>query len=266
MIDYQWITRDEIRPGAFRIESADYHGGAGVSSSTLKDIYKTSPMHAMYERGDTPAMAFGRAFHSYILEPETFDEFYKLGPTKTRTSKAWVEMEKENPGVELISEDDLVLLQELAAKMETSEYWNKIKPFDREVAFFTTDEKTGVLKKCKCDMIGDRIVDWKTTVSAAPGEFIRAAVGDLYMYHVSAAYYVDIVKEHTGTELPFVWAAIEKKPPYAIAYYRVPQLAIERGRNIYRSALDKYAECVEKQEFPGFPDYEVEPDLPGWFR
>ena len=66
-------------PGFYRIPHQDYHAGAGLSQSMIKALLR-SPAHAKVPVEETPAMRFGRAFDTGVLEPHLFDEEYVIRP------------------------------------------------------------------------------------------------------------------------------------------------------------------------------------------
>lgn len=78
---------EEQKPGIYAgISNADYHGGAGVSKSSL-DIVRRSLAHfkhaqdereAGVEREETAAMLLGSATHCAALEPYEFEKEYAL--------------------------------------------------------------------------------------------------------------------------------------------------------------------------------------------
>ena len=69
----------------------EYRMAEGVSRSELNTILQKTPMHFLYEsthpKEDTPALAFGRATHKAVLEPETFSEEFVEGIKVDRRTK-----------------------------------------------------------------------------------------------------------------------------------------------------------------------------------
>lgn len=263
MFDYPYITMEDIRPGIFRIDHADYHNGPGVSSSTLKAILR-SPAHTKTEMGDSPALAFGRAFHMAILEPELYRVSYAVKPKGLRSgTKKHTEWMAENEGKESISEDDQEKINRMAENVKNTKTWQKFKDYPAEIAHFAMHEPTGLLLKCKCDMIGDVIVDWKSTSNASPKSFFSDMAK--YQYPLSAALYQDIVLETTGRKMMFVIGAVEKTPPFGVAFYELMDDSLEQGRKDYKEALSIYGQCVAEDKWPCYPD-EIQPaKLPRWY-
>jgi hypothetical protein len=51
----------------------------------------------------------------------------------------------------------------------------------------------------------------------------------------------------TGMELPFLFVAVEKEAPHAVAVYRADPEIIEVGRKKYRAALQLLKWCQESR-------------------
>ena len=67
------------------------------------------------------------------------------------------------------------------------------------------------------------------------------------------------MKAVTGTELPFLFVAVEKEPPHAVAVYRADPEIIEIGRRKYQAALQLLKWCQESGTWPAYqPAGEVE--------
>jgi exodeoxyribonuclease VIII len=71
-----------MQPGVYpNLTNEEYHGGPGISKSGL-DLIHRSPLHyraaktAANDNEPTAAQAIGTAFHSLLLEPESFAQLY----------------------------------------------------------------------------------------------------------------------------------------------------------------------------------------------
>jgi len=268
--DYEYLTREEMagRKGLFRIDHDDYHAGPGVSSSQIKALLK-SPAHSQVQIEQTPAMEFGTAFHTAILEPELFADTYVVMSKFDRRTKQgkvdYAEWMEANEGKSFITEDEQQALLAMQAAVGRSKYWQRVKSYDREVSALTTHKETGLFLKCKPDMLGDMIIDFKTTRDASPSAFFRSLYSEPFLYGVSAAFYTDIVADVTGRTLPFVFCAVEKSPPYGVAWYEMKPAGYEEAARKYQWALRRWAECEQKNEWPSYPDEIVQLEPPAYF-
>jgi exodeoxyribonuclease VIII len=84
-----------INPGIYNLSSEAYHHGPGISRSGLME-FKRSPYHYWYKHLNpdyiaepaTPAQIFGNALHTYVLEPEKFDQQFFVAPKFDKRTKA----------------------------------------------------------------------------------------------------------------------------------------------------------------------------------
>uniref|UniRef100_E6QW59 Putative exodeoxyribonuclease 8 PDDEXK-like domain-containing protein n=1 Tax=mine drainage metagenome TaxID=410659 RepID=E6QW59_9ZZZZ len=63
------------------LPNAEYHSGEEISHSGIVQLLKSPEHYLHYKTGDrepTPAMEFGSAFHTYVLEPALFHEVYSV--------------------------------------------------------------------------------------------------------------------------------------------------------------------------------------------
>lgn len=271
------------------VSNEDYHRGVGVSKSDLDKIAR-SPLHYITEkrnpRPPTPQMFFGSAFHAIVLEPELFAETYVPDPAPGSYSKdakaARFELEAagkivigsktdDDKGIwgasdwdKLHRMRDAVLAHPIASVLldpdqgpvEQSVYW--------------IDPETRKLCKCRPDKWNDAhrvLVDLKSTMDASYTGFGKACAN--YRYNVQAAYYLDgwfraSDRPLGGTARAFVFAAVEKEPPYAVACYRLDAEEIEAGREMYRRDLDLYAQCHAENQWPGYDESIRVLRMPPW--
>jgi exodeoxyribonuclease VIII len=107
------------------------------------------------------------------------------------------------------------------------------------------------------------ILDLKTCLDARSDPFSRSCWN--YRYHVQAAYYLDGYRVATEESAEaFLFIAIEKAPPYAVAVYHANEDMIDQGRSEYQRDLITYAECLAKDEWPGYPEEIASLVLPRW--
>lgn len=62
----------------------------------------------------------------------------------------------------------------------------------------------------------------------------------------------------------FVFIAVEKKPPYAVAVYVLDSDSVDLGRAQYRRDLNRYAQCLQTDTWPGYGDKIQTISVPGW--
>lgn len=67
-----------------------------------------------------------------------------------------------------------------------------------------------------------------------------------------------------GEPKHFIFIAVEKKPPYAVGVYVLDAESVDLGRAVYRADLQRYADCVKADEWPGYGDKIQTISVPGW--
>lgn len=246
-------------PSKQKITNDEYHAHPATGSSDLKIILR-SPAHYKYEKQNksepTPAMRFGTLAHAALLEPKIFAEAVEIPIFEgTGSRKAKEEWFRNHHGKMVLKADEMDTIRGmLVATSKNKTARALLAGGAAEEAFFDQCQETGVVRKAKPDFIRDNIiVDIKTTVDADPSEFAKQIAK--LKYHLSAAYYLDVVGSVLGTKLEkFVIVAIEKEPPYGVSVHLLDEGTIDAGRHLYRKALKILKECKDKNEWPGYPD------------
>lgn len=260
-------------PGLLVMPAKRYHEDKAIGHSGILRMLK-SPAHLReyldYPHQLTPAMAFGSAVHSFILEPKRFSEEYSVAEKFDRRTKegkeAAAKFDAENQGKTLITSEELATLTLIRASVHSHKGAARLlSRGDAELSVFWNDPATGIACKCRTDWFdGEAITDVKSCTDASLNGFSRSVA--TFGYDVQAAFYVDGIKAATGMELPFNFIAAEKDAPHAVAVYRADPEVIEVGRKKYRAALQLLKWCQESGSWPAYqPEGEIELiSLPRW--
>lgn len=257
------------------VPNADYHADNGVSSTQLKDVATKTPAHALARRNgeqkDTPALVFGDALHVAVLEPDRYPTSHMRGPDGDGRSKqakeARAALAADHPDATILPPAVFDAVEQIAAKVrEHPRFESLLTGGQAETSGYWTDEETGLACRIRPDYMhpaSPLLVDLKTTLDASPKGFQRALT--TYGYHIQAAFYLDGFEAIEACPCrDFVFVAVEKTPPYAVAIYRLDDAAVEYGRRQYRRALRTIADCIESGTWPAYSD-DVEPiTLPEW--
>ena len=244
--------------------AAQYHATDAVSASLLKQIAK-SPAHAkaylQQQQEPTAAMLFGTAFHTCVLESERFNDEYAVftGDKRTKEGKATYEALVAN-GQTIITATDYATITAMASAIGDHPAASNLVRGDgqTEVSMFWDDDKTGLQCKCRPDIwLGKVIVDLKTTEDASPEGFARSIQN--YGYGIQAAHYL----AGSGAD-SFIFVAVEKKAPYAVAVYELDPLSLDICEKQRRSLLEYWANCREAEMYPAYSDDCQLISLPAW--
>lgn len=262
--------------GLIEMTNEEYHSGDGISKSHL-DVVAKSPLHYWSKYLDpnrepeapTPAMILGSATHCAILEPDLFPAQYAAMPEgldrRTKVGKEAYEQLMES-GKTILSTDDYAACLAMRDAVHTHPIARTLLQDGKaEQSFFCTEPETGELVKCRPDWITENgvVVDIKTTDDASPDGFAKSAAN--FRYYVQAPWYLDILERLYGEAPPyFLFVAVEKKRPHAVAVYFVENDQIAIGRERYLKDLNRIAECKTSGNWPGYSD-QIEPlKLPRW--
>jgi hypothetical protein len=250
-------------PGIYSdIPAEAYHAMTDyVSKSYLKKLDKC-PAAARVPQEDTPAMAFGRASHVYLLEgPEMFFQECAVLPSginkrTTAGKEEWAQFEAANQGKTLVSGDDFLKLVEMKKALNAHPFASKLLAEGvSEQSVFWQDAEINILMKCRPDRIPDGgkgvLVDLKTCACAGEYEFCRDVVK--YGYAMQAAIYLDGLNAVTGNEYDaFCFIALCKEPPYQTEVYILDAVFIQYGRDEYKRLLRIEAECRRTGIYPNY--------------
>lgn len=231
--------------------------------------------------GDGRDFIFGNAVHTAVLEPATFDSRYTVAPPEPECDKRtkegkkiykhWVETvmgpwSKEHGHKIVLKQEELDDVRVMARRcFEHPKFHTLLSSGQTEVSYFSRCQKTGLLKKCRADLISPSakiICDLKTTSDASANGFARSVVK--FLYHVKAAYYWDILKEIYGEEFVFTFMAAEKAPSYDVQMHELLNVHIQLGQMIYQPKLE-YIAKVLRGELTGMYPHDINAiTLPKW--
>jgi hypothetical protein len=259
----------EIEPGLYYdISHDDYLAMPGLSVSKLK-TFSQAPAKARWgEHKETSALRLGTLWHCAVLESDQFEKRYAPTRLERRGTSAWENETRAAMGRELVKQADYdealyvrdaVLSHPVARALLMGA--NSV-----EQSFFWHDPVTGLLCRGRADLLRPDmrvIADVKTTEDASPREFARSIAK--YKYHWQDSHYTDGITEAAGWRPEaFVFFAIEKIKPYLVGVYELSARAKERGQIEVRREVNRYAECVRSDVWPGYSQSIETIDLPGW--
>lgn len=241
-----------------------YLSGPEVSKSKLWTAINRSPAHACTDVEESNAMALGTAIHCAVLEPDEFTTRFVRGPSDRRGLR-WKELREEH-GDALVTEADYDAARDVRDAVAKHAALRRVLPgMAHEVSAFAVDPITGLPMRARFDAIDKRRgfgVDLKTTTDARATTFVRR-VSDLG-YHAQEALYTDIARLCGRDVEAFLFVVVETAAPYAVALFELGPDDVAEGRAAMRAALDLWARCKERNEWPAY-GADVQPlALPRW--
>jgi hypothetical protein len=256
-----------------RDSNADYHGNKDYIGSTSLKKYLKSPAHFVgeEEKDETEALKFGSAYHSFVLENETFKKDYFVfddseiiailvgegskNPRNTNKYKAWVEETYAlATGKEMISRETYKQMQTMKDVLFNHFFARYLLTGgESELSHYT--EIDGVKVKIRPDhMIKDKrtFVDLKTCKSAEFSEFQKHSAQ--MKYHLSVALYADILESiySPGQAWDAFLIAQEKTAPYCFSIFSCNGNFMRVGQYEYTLALQQHKYCLETGIYEGY--------------
>ena len=278
-----------MKPGIYKdIPFEDYEKWPGVRKSWFKHILK-SGLHFKHflENGDKDSefMRFGNLVDTLLFELVEFETRYvhipEMYPSKTGDKKwnwnATHCKEWRNKAIEEglipISLNDENRARDIVDKIKRhSKAGNWLSEASYQVSLSWVDPETNLSCMGRIDALraNEGIIDLKITNNPHPGAFSR--IINNFLYHAQGAFYHDGYLIATGKEpeelpsIPFSIIAVEDQPPHDVVCYNLGPESFECGRIIYRTALDRYKEYKENDEYPGYSNVAEEIEIPMYAR
>jgi hypothetical protein len=247
-----------------------------VNKSALDKIHKTPAHYRAWvdwsQDEETPALAFGKALHCAVLEPEVFALRYVVQPgfgdLRTKEGKvardAWL---ANNASKIAITAEDAKRIDGIRASLAAHPKAALLIGGQSEVTLRWDDADTGLPCKARADYYRpdlDACIDLKTTIDASPDGFAKSCAN--YRYHVQQAHYSEGFVAIGKPLDAFVFVAVEKDPPYACAFYVLDAEGEEMGVAARRADMDRFAECMNTGEFPSYDTGIIQLTLPRWTK
>lgn len=255
-----------------------YHSDVSRISKSGLDYIAKSPAH-YWERylnpnrepeRKTDALVEGNAFHVLTLEADKFPHHFVIMPKFSGTGS----VAKKDEFLQTNAEKSIITMDQYdkVRRMRDSVMKHPIASQLIAVGIAETtlkweDPVTDAPCKCRKDWwnpSNQLIVDLKSTEDASEEGFAKSSFK--YRYHVQGAFYLDGARANNLNPQGFVFIAVEKKPPYLVNVFYMPDDIIDFGRRIYVSDLQTYMNCRQANQWPGY-DVQIKPlNLPSWVK
>ena len=250
---------------------ADYLKSPSLSNSGIQR-FRRSPAHYQaylsQPSKDTPALRFGRIIHTAILEPDKCK--LAVAPECDRRTKAgkdlWASFQADNIGADIVTDDEMAAIAGIQDSISAHPAARALlsHPGNAEASFFWSDGMSGVNLKGRADYLRTDgiVVDLKTTEDASPQSFAKSVAN--YGYHFQAAIYQQGLATCGIDVAGFVFLAVEKSPPYAVACYTLDAEAVGQAAYQLSGLLRLFAECQQSGAWPAYSTQIETLTLPRW--
>jgi hypothetical protein len=240
----------------YDIPELEYHALPGLSSTGVKAMLD-SPARYQYSRThrvEKTAFDLGHAVHGLVLG--TGLDLVRIDAEEWRTNavKEQVAKVRAAGGVPL-KPSQYDTAKAMADKVrEHPDAGRLFTGGHAEVSILWYDLDTGVHCRGRLDYLHEQagvVVDLKTARSANPAEFARTAAN--LGYDVQAAHYLDGLAQAGGVAFRFLHVLVETEAPHLVSVVELDVDYLAIGRDRTRAAIDLYARCIDRDEWPGYP-------------
>lgn len=253
----------------YNLSAENYHKSDGISKSGL-DQFRKSPAHYKHwltaEREETPAMRIGTLTHMSVFQPELYADRVVIAPIVDRRTKEgksiWEQFKIENEGKDIITHDEASQIHAMTQSVRQHPVVKKLlNTGAAEVSLFAKID--GILMKGRLDYVtNETILDLKTTEDATPAGFARSVAN--YRYHVQAAHYLALGKELGMNLTRFLFIAVEKEAPYAVAVYELDTADLMMAEAERQKQIAMLGNCIAFDSWPSYPSEIKTLSLPKW--
>jgi hypothetical protein len=287
-------------PGAYPdIDMAVYHRaanllpGPSLSSSGAKTILEKSPAHYWHDsvlnpnrppEDDKPHFSVGKAAHDMMLLGGDWQKNYYILPegfSRAKTKQFAEEIAAadyaKSKGKTLIKASDMELVKRIADQIgSNSDARHALLRGVPEMTLAWQDELTGVWLRARPDFLPQTCIDgaivrvvpdlkFMAGTHCSPRGFSKAL--DNFGYYLSAAWYSEgIYRIYGKPPTHFMFVVIEKDEPHTVSTYWLEEEDIQRGRLMMRQAINVFAECVKRNDWPGYTTRPMPVGLPTYAR
>lgn len=271
-------------PGFYELSNEAYHAdpvpAGSLSNSGAKKLLPPScPAIFKWHQDNPPdakkAFDFGSAAHDAVLGK---------GP-------AVVRVDRETWNTNAVKEEVAAIRAAGGVPLKPGEYQQVLEMADAirrhpiasvlfdpangvaERSGFWIDEESGIWRRVRPDWLphprpGRRLIvaDYKTSVSADPKKFAKAAAD--FGYHQQAPWYLDGLRALgvADEDTAFVFVVQEKTAPYLISVVELDPTAMRIGSILNRRAINTFAECNSTGIWPGYSNDVEHVRLPIWIE
>lgn len=258
------------------LDETTYHRHPALSYSTGKH-YLRSPahyLHALNNREEKKEFDFGHAVHGLVLGTGMgiveipAKVLASNGAVSTTAAKTFIAEARADGKVPLKTvEFERVTACAEAVLRNTAARELLEQDGAAEVSLFATDPDTGVEIRGRLDYLtGLKPIDLKTTTDATPRKIVRAITD--FDYDLQAAMYRHLVHlTHGGAAVePMTHIYVETSAPHGVQVIPLADEGwIRGGDRKLRTVLERHAECVANDSWPGYESGALYLAPPIWY-
>lgn len=263
----QGVCVSIFSPGFYQnIPFHEYLEDPAINNSGLKLFAQSAAKYAFWRDNDKPGTGTqkeGSALHCAILQPELFETQFGKGSAPRVGSAGRVKWDQTNLTAIALTPGQWENVQGMTKAFEHTSCTvaqDLLSDGTPELSIWFDDPLTGLRCKIRPDYLRDDdiVIDIKSTQNGSPEGFLREIKrwgynyqAAFYLQGVNSAYAAAGVKRRART---FIIIAVENFPPHEVATYMIPEEIITEAQMQINANLERYAECLEADTWPGYPN------------
>lgn len=268
-----------------------YARSKAVSATEIKRFLSGSPFSFHYHKyiadnnKPSDALIKGSYMHHMWLEPDLIKDRYFVMPKVDKRSKdgknkheaylqSFAKTAADNDNLSPICQSIVDDCKEIYDALKDHPIITDLLSIDDKIVetpiYKVKSPVEGVNIKCIPDFVSPQwnlVADFKHMKDISESQFAKDAIN--YGYHIQAALNMMCAAEEYDLDIDeviFEFICISKEQPYECARYTLSDDYLRLGSQEVVYALEKYKECLEKDNFPSYPTEGVEIQLPAWAK
>jgi hypothetical protein len=252
----------DVEPGLYDIPAELYHAdpipGGSLSSTGARKLVTECPAKFKHwldnPQPHNKALELGTAAHKLVLDDGPELVLVDAEKWNTDAIKAEVKAIRAEGNIPL-KQHEMDQVRAMAAALRANEEAARLLEPGSGVAeqsAFWDDQ--GVWRRCRFDWLrhDGQIVDYKTARSCRREDLEKAF--SEHGYHQQQEWYLDggAALDLIDPDKPFQFVLQEKEPPYLVVVTTCDPMARGIGRHLNEVALNTYAICRQRGEWPGY--------------
>lgn len=250
------------------LPASEYYASPRLNFSTLKLMSDCAAQCHLKLTGvlpdkDTDEMAFGRAYHSFVLTPKLFEQHYHVMPKVRRQGAEW-EQVLQNTGLppsSIFWDEELAQMKAMRSVLaKHSTFPGLLKDSLRELTiYFTAIHSNSDLKvpcKARIDIynkslgiLGDIKTAKDVTLNYFPREIFRR------QYNLQMAWY-KLALESRGLPVHQVIIIAQRKDPgYGVQQYQLTDMNLNEAKVENDLLFSSFCACQNSGNWPSYPDF-----------
>ena len=270
-----------LTEGIHEIDEATYHADPcpqpSLSSSIAKVLLGQSPRHAWvahprlnknHEPEESGTFDIGSAAHRVVLGKGADLAVIEADSYRTKAAGEARDKARAEGKIPVLTQHfESIVAMHAACRAQLSAHEEAAGAFTKGQPEVTLIWREGeIWCRCRLDWLPhDRrfFDDYKTTTDASPEAVVNRVFGN--GYDVQAAFYRRGIRKILAVPDPkFRFIVQEKTAPYAMTVAALTPAALDMADRKVEAALQLWAWCLKRNEWPGYPGRTVYVEPPLW--